>query len=460
VDRAAPAADHAEPLQRAAKAEAPARTEPASGNTEEPYGRLLNERPEVKALDAAGRMLNARPAARRMTRPSAPAPIQRAVIPGMKGRGDAAEQPGGPVVQLRIKRENKFAEEGELAGTLAKLEAALAKDPVVGALYADAVADRSDITFTTGAIGAEIFGGTVIRLGGTNLKTEQHFLDFIKADPRAVSRRLDILIQIDHDEVVRAAAKGVDVLQALAHEYGVHATRDFAFVGGLRRLQNDRGALEAFISKQLGGTGPQSEDAHHADHAEQRHGEYNQLSASLLGTLKGGERDAFTASEDYDRDQQRRSTGAFRLARDSEQTTFKFKPKKKKGKSEEKERLLEPAEGSSSGSCCFITTACVRAAGLPDDCEELTALRWFRDVILLGFEAGRALGALYYQVSPGIVAAIAASPLEEEIYRRLFGVIRTCVAAIKRCDFVKALHLYVGAVLLLMQLFPQAKRAR
>lgn len=37
------------------------------------------------------------------------------------------------------------------------------------------------------------------------------------------------------------------------------------------------------------------------------------------------------------------------------------------------------------------TSACVAARGLPDDCEELTQLRCFRDEILMKTEEGRKL---------------------------------------------------------------------
>ena len=42
--------------------------------------------------------------------------------------------------------------------------------------------------------------------------------------------------------------------------------------------------------------------------------------------------------------------------------------------------------GGSGG--CYLTTACVVAKNLPDDCEELTALRNFRDTYLRNHENG------------------------------------------------------------------------
>lgn len=55
---------------------------------------------------------------------------------------------------------------------------------------------------------------------------------------------------------------------------------------------------------------------------------------------------------------------------------------------------------------CFLTSACVEAKGLPDDCHELTVLRSFRDGYLSSIPGGREEIAEYYFVAPRIVAAI------------------------------------------------------
>lgn len=83
---------------------------------------------------------------------------------------------------------------------------------------------------------------------------------------------------------------------------------------------------------------------------------------------------------------------------------------------------------------CFITTACVQSRGLPDDCEELTVLRNFRDSYLLHTTNGAQLIDLYYRYSPRIVAAIAKQKNASLIYDHLYQVIRKCVEAIKRED--------------------------
>lgn len=80
----------------------------------------------------------------------------------------------------------------------------------------------------------------------------------------------------------------------------------------------------------------------------------------------------------------------------------------------------EDENTESSGSTCFLTTACCQYRGLPDDCYELTTLRKFRDTYLKTTEAGNALVEEYYRIAPSIVEKIMASPdkavLLEDIY--------------------------------------------
>ena len=55
---------------------------------------------------------------------------------------------------------------------------------------------------------------------------------------------------------------------------------------------------------------------------------------------------------------------------------------------------------------CFITTAVCQELGKPDDCEELTAFRAFRDGYLRSQPDGEALIREYYNIAPGIVTCI------------------------------------------------------
>jgi len=71
----------------------------------------------------------------------------------------------------------------------------------------------------------------------------------------------------------------------------------------------------------------------------------------------------------------------------------------------EKERTVQ----KTTGGLCFLTTACCEAMGLPDDCNELETLRFYRDVVMprhLG--KGRALEICteYKRVAPDIIAGV------------------------------------------------------
>jgi hypothetical protein len=98
-------------------------------------------------------------------------------------------------------------------------------------------------------------------------------------------------------------------------------------------------------------------------------------------------------------------------------------------------------------SSCFITTACVVARGLPDDCEELTVLRRFRDGYLRRRRDGEEQIAEYYCIAPAIVAAIAARPDAARVFERLFAEIQDCVRLIKDRRHEAALHRYASLVL-------------
>jgi hypothetical protein len=91
---------------------------------------------------------------------------------------------------------------------------------------------------------------------------------------------------------------------------------------------------------------------------------------------------------------------------------------------------------------CYITTACVAARGLPDDCEELTVLRAFRDGYMRSQADGPEMIAEYYRRAPAIVAAIQARDDAAAIFDRLFEVIRQCVRLIQDGRHPAALELY------------------
>jgi hypothetical protein len=112
---------------------------------------------------------------------------------------------------------------------------------------------------------------------------------------------------------------------------------------------------------------------------------------------------------------------------------------------------LEQAEAPApSNKCCYITTACMKVRGLPDDCYQLNKLRQFRDGYMRGLGTGLQLIQTYYQHSPAIVEAINQRSNSQAIYTYLYEVIEQCVDAIQQehynhsldtyCQMVMALH--------------------
>lgn len=99
-------------------------------------------------------------------------------------------------------------------------------------------------------------------------------------------------------------------------------------------------------------------------------------------------------------------------------------------------------EEGSSGSGCFLTTACVAYKGLPDDCAELTALRRFRDTYLKSTDAGTALVKEYYEIAPAIVARIERSAKKDAIYAFIYEEIKACIACIEAGDNEGAVKRY------------------
>ena len=128
-----------------------------------------------------------------------------------------------------------------------------------------------------------------------------------------------------------------------------------------------------------------------------------------------------------------------------EQSLEPYAKRGKKGRAKAKNQFKEPrARGKKK---CYITTACVTVKGLPDDCEELTVLRTFRDQYLLARPNGPALVEIYYRYSPSIVAAVNAQPNRLEIYTQLYEVISHCVDLIKQQENEAAYRVYVEMVL-------------
>jgi len=90
------------------------------------------------------------------------------------------------------------------------------------------------------------------------------------------------------------------------------------------------------------------------------------------------------------------------------------------------------AEHGGSSDGCFLTSACVEAKGLPDDCYELTTLRRFRDDYLAKQECGECEISHYYGVAPAIVAKIKSRPNANELFEKIYNeLVVPCVKMIE-----------------------------
>lgn len=92
---------------------------------------------------------------------------------------------------------------------------------------------------------------------------------------------------------------------------------------------------------------------------------------------------------------------------------------------------------------CYVTSACVEARGLPDNCSELTTLREFRDNYLAHHENGREMIQSYYDTAPKIVEAIDNSADAKQVYEGLYGnLVQKCVGLIRKGNNEEALENY------------------
>ena len=93
-------------------------------------------------------------------------------------------------------------------------------------------------------------------------------------------------------------------------------------------------------------------------------------------------------------------------------------------------------------SNCFLTTACTLHAGLPDDCEELTVLRNFRDGYIARLPGGSALISEYYRIAPGIVREIMGASDRDVVLPWIFQHVRASVDSIRADQPTPALRRY------------------
>ena len=107
----------------------------------------------------------------------------------------------------------------------------------------------------------------------------------------------------------------------------------------------------------------------------------------------------------------------------------------------------EEKKNNQNRRICFLTTAVCEYLGKPDDCEELTTLRAYRDNWLAKQPDGKALIEEYYDIAPGIVRAMKESPSYGEICEELLSrYIHPCIDLIAQGKNEECKDLYIRMV--------------
>ena len=111
-----------------------------------------------------------------------------------------------------------------------------------------------------------------------------------------------------------------------------------------------------------------------------------------------------------------------------------------------------PFRRKDSSSDCFLTTACVVAKNLPDDCYELKTLRGFRDSYIKGLPNGEEIIKEYYNIAPKIIEAIEAEGNSTAIINQLYDkLVIPCVQYIEDDKKDEAYELYTMTVVTLKE---------
>ncbi|WP_340199493.1 CFI-box-CTERM domain-containing protein [Ascidiimonas sp. W6] len=271
-----------------------------------------------------------------------------------------------------------------------------------------------------------------------------------RIDPVEVMKGVDILIEI----VVSPEMTEPIFLETLNHEFTVHAIKWHQFIQ--TTFAKDKSGAMAALQRRIG-----TMRNDHDEFGSDQNQLYKNVRKTILEAIKEErepELDVFGLPETQadelmriSRDAihshrpramvQREMDDLFQRVSDLDNIRQPLIFKKKKTPPPKKNR------------CCYITTACVEARGLPDDCEELTLLRDFRDTYLMQKPNGEQLIKIYYKHSPYIVHCIRQREDEEEILNGLYKIIKYCAEAIKRGDFELAYQIYCEMVLKLKELF-------
>lgn len=117
-------------------------------------------------------------------------------------------------------------------------------------------------------------------------------------------------------------------------------------------------------------------------------------------------------------------------------------------KSSSKSRKGGSILGSIFGGGCFITTACCKYTGAPDNCETLLTMRAWRDSWMQETQARAWMVQRYYEVAPIYVQRIEAlsEGMQHVIWDELRRLIEHCAFCVKHQQMQLALAYYLAAV--------------
>jgi hypothetical protein len=110
-------------------------------------------------------------------------------------------------------------------------------------------------------------------------------------------------------------------------------------------------------------------------------------------------------------------------------------------------------DNNSSSGGCFLTTACVKYSGLPDDCSELETMRKFRDEYIRLQPNSSELLQRYSSLAPTIVIEIEKCPNRDQVFRCMLENIRTAVQLINAGDSKSALEFCLNEFSILLQTY-------
>jgi len=315
--------------------------------------------------------------------------------------------------------------------------------------YVEDGANNVDLEFSLGRPGG--LAETSFKIGKTVIATGTDLEKYLNEQGvgNLARERLTIQIVVDPEEMARNSHR--DILQTLTHEFAIHAMKYPAFLLRLREMaQQDLQTAIAYVRQEFR-YGSMSGGAHHKGLIEGTDVGYSRAKELLLGTVDHTRQARFTTSETedihiYRTEHQMRSQideksyyQVLDKANDLDISITMKTPLFRK-------KVTTPPP-KSCRCCCFLTTACVTAKGLADDCHELTTLRAFRDGWMQDLPNGGELVGRYYEVAPRIVEWIEAQPDAATILDTLFeGVVQPTVALIEAGEEKAAFELYGSAI--------------